>query len=75
MKKLYLKDKTKVMYLDDEEHKMLQEELSKKKMEKEDFLDFSIEEIPKNKDAIFLKDMLIKDFEEYIKNICKGEAE
>ena len=63
------------MYLDDEEHKMLQEELLKKKTEKEDFLGFSIEEIPKNKDAIFLKNMSIKDFEEYVKIICKGEKE
>ena len=87
MKKLYslttqvlfkeriLRHKTKVMYLDDKEYKMLQEELLKKKTEKEDFLDFSIEEIQKNRDAIFLKDMSIEDFEEYVKSICKGEKE
>ena len=67
--------KTKVKYFDDEEYEILQEELSKKKAEDENFLDFSIEEIPKNRDVIFLKDMSIEHFEEYVKIICKGEKE
>ena len=70
-KERVLTHKTKVKYLDDEECRMIQKGLSKKKKEDENFLDFSVEKISKKKDSIFLKDMSIEDFEEYIKDVCK----